>query len=103
MVKIGITGRKISMIWKPHQSISSLVLQLTSDEDQAHVDQIRVPPLGLKVGVHEQRHADDALNRVGDAGAGNHPPTDDAQHSNAESCKLLVLLFGDDVGKVVLA
>lgn len=62
-----------------------------------------MPLLRFVVGIREYYHADDALDVVGDAGAGNHPPPQDTDSSNGECGELLVFLRSKDIREVVLA
>lgn len=53
--------------------------------------------------VRELHHANDRLHVVGDARAGDDPPSDDAEYPNAVRRQALVPFGRHDVGEVVLA
>lgn len=75
----------------------------TSNDDEPYVDEIRVPSLRIELGIDEDDHADNRLDVVGDAGAGDDPPPDNAEHTHEECCKPSMLFRSYDVGEVVLA
>ena len=62
-----------------------------------------MPQFVLVARVRELYHANDGLHIVGDAGAGDDPPSDNTEDADAVSCEALVFLGRDDVGEVVLA
>lgn len=62
-----------------------------------------MPPLAHVGRMRELHHANDGLHVVGDARAGDDPPSDDAEDPNAVRRQALVLFRRDNVGEVVLA
>lgn len=62
-----------------------------------------MPLLCFETGVHEDNHSYDGLDVVRDSGAGNDPPANDAENSDAESGKSFVFFRRYDVGEVILA
>lgn len=76
---------------------------LTCDNDEANVHQVRVPLLSLKVGIGKNYHANDGLNIVGDARAGDNQPPNNAQQSDNEGQKVAILRIRHDVGKMILS
>lgn len=61
-----------------------------------------MPSLRCESRVHEDDHADDGLDVIRDAGAGDDPPADDAECTNRERCDVLVLFGCKDICKMIL-
>lgn len=62
-----------------------------------------MPLFWFKLGMHKYSHADDGLDIIGYAGAGNDPPTDNTEHSHTEGGDSFVLLRRDSIGEMILA